>query len=176
MSTAASRVERPETTEYAPYYERYVALAAQGDLLEMLRRQRDEMAALAHTFTEERAGTAYAEGKWSVKEVVGHMTDAERVFSYRAMRIARADRTPLPSMEQDGFVRAGNFNRRTLEDLLAEFASVRDATLRLFDSFDDEAWARLGIASDNPVSVRALGYIIAGHVAHHLNILRERYA
>ena len=171
-STAASR---PDASEYAPYYDKYVTHVADGDVIETLRRQAGEIDSLPRDFDEGRAGRGYAPGKWSVKQVVGHMADAERIFAYRALRIARGDRTPLPGFEQDDYVSGGDFDRRTLADLAAEFAAVRGATVRLFESFGAEAWGRRGVASDNEVSVRALAYITAGHAAHHLKVLRERY-
>jgi uncharacterized damage-inducible protein DinB len=174
-AVARAAASRPGASEYAPYYEKYVTLVADGDVIETLRRQVGEINSLARDFDEERAGRSYEPGKWSVKELVGHMVDAERIFAYRALRVGRGDRTPLPGFEQDGYVSGGDFNRRALADIAAEFAAVREATLRLFESFTDEAWSRRGVASENEVSVRALAYITAGHAAHHFKILRERY-
>jgi hypothetical protein len=170
MSAAAPAV-RPGPGEYAPYYERYVSRVAEGDVVATLRRQIEETLALLGGVSEERAGRGYEPGKWSIKELVGHMVDGERIFAYRALRFARGDRTPLPGFEQNPYVEAGDFNSRTL----AEFADVRRATLRLLGSLTEEAWARSGVASDSEVTVRALAYIIAGHEAHHVGILRERY-
>ena len=117
----------------------------------------------------------YQPGKWSVKEVLGHITDGERVFSYRALRFARADQTPIPGFDETKWVPAGHFDRRSLQDLVAEYEAVRAATLALFASFDDEALLRRGKANDAEVSVRALAHIIAGHELHHVGLLRERY-
>ena len=166
---------RPAPSEYAPYYEKYVALVPDGEIVETLERQGQETLALLHSLSEEQAGGAYAEGKWSVKQVVGHVIDAERVFAYRALRFARGDRTPLPGFEQDDFMRGVNFDARTLSSLIDEFEAVRSATLHLLRHLSPEAWARRGTASDNEVTVRALAYIIAGHEAHHVRVLRERY-
>ncbi len=174
MSATAPAV-RPEAGEYASYYGRYISQVPEGDVVETLERQIGETLALLGTVDEETAGRGYEPGKWSVKELVGHLSDAERVFAYRALRFARGDRTPLPGFDQDPYVLAGNFNARTLADVAEEFAAVRRATLRLLRSLDAEAWARRGVASDNEISVRALAYIIAGHEAHHVRILRERY-
>jgi hypothetical protein len=164
----------PAETEYAPYYAGYVALV-EGDVLGVLRRQIADINSLPGEFSEARAGSAYEEGKWSVKELVGHLVDAERIFAYRALRFARGDRMELPGFDQDEYVRAAGFNGRTLADIAAEFAAVRESTLRLFASFGRKEWARTGPANDSEVSVRALAYIAAGHAAHHFRILRERY-
>jgi hypothetical protein len=141
-----------------------------------LERQLGETLALLRGFAEERAGAGYEPGKWSVKEVVGHMIDGERVFAYRALCFARGDRTPLPGFEQDDYVAGGNFNARTLADLIDELEAVRRATLSLLRGLDADAWRRAGTASDNEVSVRALAHIIAGHELHHVRVLREKYS
>jgi uncharacterized damage-inducible protein DinB len=173
MSAAAPA--RPGRDEYAPYYEKYVSLVPAGDIVSTLERQLTETLALLRSVPEERADSSYEPGKWSVKELVGHVCDTERVFSHRALRFARGDRTPLPGYEQDDYVRAANFGMRTLASIAEEFARVRASTVALFQSFDEEAWARRGTANDNEVSVRALAHILAGHELHHINILRERY-
>jgi uncharacterized damage-inducible protein DinB len=141
----------------------------------MLARQADETIAVLRNQPPEIADHRYAEGKWSVKEVVGHVCDAERIFSYRILRIARADQTPLAGFDENAYVPAGNFAARTLESLLAEFAAVRQATIALIASLPDEAWARTGIANDNLISARALAYITTGHELHHREILLTRY-
>ncbi|HLM56348.1 MAG TPA: DinB family protein [Pyrinomonadaceae bacterium] len=174
MSAAAPAV-KPGSGEYASYYEKYVALVPEGDVVETLGRQMDETLALLAGVDEGRAGGSYEPGKWSVKELVGHIIDSERVFAYRALRFARGDQTPLPGFDQETFSRHVDFDSRPLPHIIEEFASVRRATLSLLGSFDEEAWGRRGVASDNEVSVRALAYIIAGHEAHHVRILRERY-
>jgi uncharacterized damage-inducible protein DinB len=166
---------RPEVNEYAPYYEKYVSLVPDGNIVETLERQAADTLALLRGVTEEKAASRYEAGKWSVKEVLGHITDGERIFAYRALRFARNDQTPLSGFEQDDYVRAADFDARTFASLVAEFESVRAATLTLLRSFDDAAWQRRGVASDNQVSVRALAHIIAGHELHHIGILRERY-
>jgi hypothetical protein len=173
MSAAAPA--RPASDEYAPYYEKYVSLVAAGDIVETLERQSADTLALLRSVPEDRAGMSYEPGKWSVKELVGHVIDTERVFSHRALRFARGDQTPLPGYEQDDYVRAANFDARTLSSIAGEFERVRAATVALLRSFDQEAWARRGTANDNEVSVRALAHILAGHELHHINILRERY-
>ena len=173
MSAAAPA--RPAADEYAPYYEKYVSLVPAGDIVETLERQLSDTLSLLRSVPEDRAGASYEPGKWSIKEVVGHVIDSERVFSYRALRFGRGDETPLPGYEQDDYVSAANFGARPLANIAEEFESARASTLALLRSFDAEAWARRGTANDNEVSVRALAHILAGHEAHHVGILRERY-
>ena len=172
--SASATAARPGASEYAPYYEKYVSMI-EGDVLETLERQGAETAALLGGVSEDAAASRYEPGKWSVKELVGHMIDGERIFAYRALRFARGDRTPLEGFDQDPYVAAANSDARTLRSLAEEFGHVRAATLALLRSLDPEAWARRGTASDAEVSVRALAYIIAGHEAHHVRVLRERY-
>jgi len=166
---------RPSPAEYAPYYGRYVALVPDGPIVETLRTQIADTLSVLGALPEAKADHRYESGKWSVKDVVGHVIDGERVFSYRALRFARADETPLPGFEQDDYVVAARFDRRTLRSLLDEFRAVRDATIHLYDHLDEEALSRSGIASENRMSVRALAWVIAGHERHHLSVLRERY-
>jgi uncharacterized damage-inducible protein DinB len=172
---SATAPARPGSDEYAPYYEKYVSLVPAGDIVETLERQAADTLALLRSIPEEKASSRYEPGKWSIKEVVGHITDGERVFAYRALRFARDDRTPLSGFEQDDYVRSANFDSRTLASLVEEFESVRVSTLSLLRSLDAAAWQRRGTASDNQVSVRALAHIIAGHELHHVQILRDRY-
>jgi uncharacterized damage-inducible protein DinB len=166
---------RPDATEYAPYYEKYVSLVPEGDVIATLGRQLEETVSTLRGLTEAQGDSRYAPDKWSIKELVGHVIDGERIFAYRALRFARNDQTPLPGFEQDDYVRAGNFGNRRLSDLADEFEQVRRATLSLLRSLDDEAWLRRGIASEAEVSVRALAYLLAGHETHHMQILRTRY-
>lgn len=169
-----SFIPLPTADEYAPDYAKYVAPLS-GDMFELLRSQATTTAALLAATPESRAGHRYAEGKWSVKEVVGHLSDSERVFSYRALRFARADATDLPGFEEDEWVAAAQFDRRTLASIAAEFAAVRAATLALFASFDDEALRRRGTANGQEVSVRAVAALLVGHERHHVGLLRDRY-
>lgn len=175
MSSPKFALTRPEPGEYAPFYETYVSLVPGGDVIAQLESQRVQTAQLFAASTERDGNFRYAPGKWTIKEVVGHLSDSERVFSYRAMRIARGDQTPLPGFEQDDYVKNGNFGEQTLADLVAEYGAVRAATLALLRSFNAEAGARRGTASDKSVTVRALAFIIAGHELHHREILKERY-
>jgi len=146
-----------------------------GDILAVLRRDRDEWQSLIAELSEAKGSHRYAEDKWSIRQVIGHVSDTERVFSYRAFRIARGDRTPLASFDQDEYVKTADSDRRTLSSLSSELLAVRESTLSLLTALPDEAWTRTGTASDNAVSVRALAYITAGHAQHHLKILREQY-
>lgn len=166
---------RPEADEYVPYYSKYISLIPDGDVLEMMASQNAKTIGLLSRIDDTKALYRYAPGKWSIKEVVGHLTDGERVFAYRAMWFAREDRTPLPGFEENDYVPAGRFDRRPLADLLAEFAAVRRASLALFSGFDEKAWIQRGVANESPVSVRALACIILGHEMHHEKLLRERY-
>lgn len=168
-------IPRPAPSEYAPYYAGYINRVPEGDVLGQLARQFDETRALLRDLPPGRAVHRYAAGKWSVAEVVGHVTDAERIFAYRALRIARGDVTPLASFDENAYVPAGSFDRRTLPDLVDELAAVRHATLTLLRGLPAEAYERSGVASGRPVSVRALVFIMAGHELHHVAILRERY-
>jgi uncharacterized damage-inducible protein DinB len=172
---SAQTTIRPDKSEYLPYYEKYVALVPAGDIIETLRRQSGDTLALLGSLDEARAGYAYEPGKWSIKGVVGHVIDTERIFAYRALRFARGDQTPLPGYDQDEYGRAANFDARTLADLTDEFQSVRAATVALLRGLDGEAWQRRGTANNAEVTVRALAHIIAGHELHHMQVLRERY-
>jgi len=166
---------RPHPTEYGAYYTGYIRQVPDGDILEILEVQRDETSRLLTRVSTAQETYRYAPGKWSVKEVVGHMADAERVFAYRALRFSRNDSTPLPGFDQDAYVAAAHFERRALPDLAAELYHQRTANLLLFRGFDAEEALRTGTASDHPFSVRALAYILAGHERHHVRILQERY-
>ncbi|HEU4641205.1 MAG TPA: DinB family protein [Gemmatimonadaceae bacterium] len=173
MSTTV--IQRPAASEYAPYYESYVSVVPAGDLLSMLARQVEETAALLEGLSDEEAGYRYQPGKWSIKEVVGHITDAERIFVYRALCAARGERVELPAFAEDDYVAAARFDRRALRDLVAELRAVRAATVAFFAGLSEEDLARTHVANHRPYTVRALAYIIAGHERHHARLLRERY-
>ncbi len=166
---------RPDASEYAPFLGTYVAEVPAGDVLQILEEQGHGTQRLLAGLSETQALQRYAPGKWSVKEVVGHLMDSERVFAYRALRFARADATALPGFDEQAWVPAGHFDARPLLALAAELEQVRRGTLALFRSFDAATLARRGTASNHEISVRALAYVIAGHERHHLRILRERY-
>ena len=166
---------RPEPTEHAPYYSLYIDKIREGDILKTLAQQNAQTLQLLESIGEEKANFRYAPDKWSVKQVLGHVIDVERVFAYRALAFARNDPAKLPSMEQNDYAAGANFERRPLGRILAEFAAVRAANLALFESFDAEIAMRRGTASGYEFSVRAIPYIIAGHELHHVGVLRERY-
>jgi hypothetical protein len=168
------RIPKPESDEYLAYYGKYIALVG-DDAIAALRKQAAGTPRLLKGVSEAQAMFRYAPGKWSVKEVLGHVMDGERVFGYRALRFARADRTPLPGFDENTWVPAAGFDRRTMAELAAEYEAVRAATLALFGSFDEAALVRRGAANNAEVSVRALAHIIAGHELHHVGLLRERY-
>lgn len=173
MSTAAAA--RPKSSEYAPYYEKYVSRVPDGDIVGNLRSQLEETLALIRGIPEARGDFRYAEGKWSIKELLGHVIDSERVFTYRALRFGRGDTTPLPGFEQDDFVRGADFGKRSLSDLAEEYEHVRRATISLFASLEATAWDCRGKANDTEVSVRGIAFIVAGHERHHIEILKTRY-
>lgn len=168
-------IARPETNEFAPYYHKYVQLVPDGDILGILERQIGETTELLGGLSESKADSTYAPGKWTIKEVAGHMADTERVMTFRALWFARSDPNPLPGFEQDDWMRGSNFGARRLKDLVTELRDVRGATLPLFRGFDPGTLLRRGTASGVEFTVRSLSYILAGHERHHLNILRERY-
>jgi hypothetical protein len=173
--TQSLLLEPPESTEYVPYFAKYISLVPQGDVLESMERQLEETLSLLGSISPSKAEFRYAVGKWTIKEVVGHISDTERVMCHRALRFSRGDVTPLPAFDENEYVRQANFGDRTLADLASEFGAVRIATLRFFRSLGDEALMCRGVANNNGFTVRALAYIIAGHERHHVKLIRERY-
>jgi DinB family protein len=165
----------PAAGEYAPHYAGYIARVPQGDVLARLRRQIAETAALLRPLDAAKARHRYAPGKWSVIEVLGHLADTERIMAYRALRVARGDETPLAGFDENVYVPAGEFERRSMTDVLAEFEAIRAATVALLGSLPEAAWTRWGVANGQRVTVRALAHIIAGHELHHVDVLRTRY-
>lgn len=171
----APTMGRPEPGEHSPYHERYISLVPGSDILSTLDAQRRQMMILLCSRDEAEGDFRYAPGKWSAKEVLGHVCDTERIFAYRALRIARGDRTPMEGFEQDDYVRNSSFANHPLAEVIEDYIAVRRATLTLFRNLDDRAWMRRGIANNNEISVRALAYITAGHELHHRRILEEKY-
>lgn len=165
----------PQANEYNPYYAPYIAHVADVDVVQAMQKDLARVQKTLGALTEADAGYRYAPDKWSIKEIVGHLIDAERIFTYRALRIGRGDATPMPGMQQDDYVAEGHFDDRTLADLLEEFAAVRRASVLLFTHMAESVWLRQGVASGYPFSVRALAHITAGHVRHHLAVLEARY-
>lgn len=167
--------QRPEASEYPPFYAPYVARVAGDDPVSALQGETTHLHSRLDAIPEARGDHAYAEGKWTVKTLLGHMIDAERIFSYRLLRLARGDSTPLPGFEENDYARVAASDARTVADLVSELRDVRASTLRLVTSLPADAWARRGVVNNGEVSVRALGFITAGHARHHLEVLRERY-
>lgn len=165
----------PEATEYAPYYGRYVSLVPEGDILATLAEQLDSAQRILRGIDEERAAHRYAPDKWSIKELLGHIIDTERIFAYRALRFARNDQTELPGFEQDDYIRHAGFADCPFDELVREFELVRGSNLLMLKHLDGEAWHRRGVASNAEVSVRAIAFIMAGHERHHMEILKTRY-
>jgi hypothetical protein len=165
----------PDPSEYPPYAADYVAHSSGRNVLDMLRTQIEETAALVHGLQPEMVDHRYAPGKWTIRQIIGHLGDGERVFSYRALRFSRGDGTPLAGFEENDYVAAAPFSRVPIEDLLSELESLRRGTIYLFQGLDEEALMRRGIANEKETTVRALAFIIAGHHDHHLEILRTRY-
>lgn len=165
----------PGSDEFAPFYGTYISTVVGSDLRQVLAVQPDALRAACDGISEAGALHRYAAGKWSIKEVIGHIADAERIFSYRALRIARGDTTPLSAFDENAYVSAANFDRRPPGDLVDEFEAVRRQTLALLAGLDAESWARTGTASGHLVSTRALFFIAAGHARHHLRLLGSRY-
>ena len=173
--TATLTVARPAPEEYFEYFGKYIALVPDEDALAALRDQLEDTLKLLRPLDETRAKHRYAPDKWSVKEVLGHLTDAERIFAYRALRIARADTTPIEGFDENAYVPPAHFDARPMDDLIEDWERVRDATLSLFSGLDEDALLRRGTANGKTISVRAIGWIIAGHERHHRGILIERY-
>ncbi len=168
-------MQKPEKAEYDAYYERYVSLVDESTLLEKLAAQPSELSDLLNSLPDERGAFAYAEDKWTIKEVLGHIIDGERFFAYRILRISRGDTTPIEGFEQDGYIENARSNGRSVVDLVQEFRLLREANMFLLNNLNEQDWLRMGTASGLPVSVRALAYIMSGHVTHHVNILQHRY-
>lgn len=166
---------KPKPGDNNPYYDRYINLIEGDDIIKVLKEQRKKSEKFLKTFSEEQGNYSYAEGKWTLKEVLGHVIDTERIMAYRALAFARGEKQLLPGFEQDDYVTESNFNERTLDDMINEFLTVRESNIILFQSFDEEILNRRGTASDSEVTVLALIYIIAGHEKHHIKVLREKY-
>lgn len=168
-------VSRPQPGEYDPYYKGYVSLVPDAPILETLAAQSEDFRSLLAGLAPDRADYRYAPGKWSVKELLGHINDAERVFGTRAMCIARGETAELPGYDQDEYVAGTSIDRRTLDSLVREFAFLRAANLEMFSGLSADDWVRAGRANGSSATVRAIGWILAGHVSHHMTIMRERY-
>lgn len=166
---------RPQTGEYNSYYQRYIDLAPEDDIVAALDAEAQKTSTLLGGLSERQAAHRYAPDKWSIKQLVGHVADAERIFAYRALSIARGETRPLTGFDQEPYVVNSGADERSISDLAGELAAVRRANVMMLRALPDEAWRRVGTASDNPVSVRALAFIILGHERHHMSIVRDRY-
>ena len=170
-----ANVGHPDPAEYAPYYANYVGNVTEDDVVAALEAQARATAELLARVDEEKASYRYAPEKWSVKQIVGHVTDAERIFAYRALAVARGDKNSLPGFDENDYVRNANFDEIPFVDLVEGLAATRRATLALVRGLSREAWTRAGTANENKISARAVAYVIVGHERHHVRVLRERY-
>jgi hypothetical protein len=168
-------IGRPEPTEYADFYAGYVGKVSATDVVGFLEQQLQDITQLIGSIDETQGNFRYEAGKWSIKEVIGHVIDTERVFAYRALVFSRNDRTELPGFDQDSWVQHANYPALEIRDIATEFASVRQATILLFKHMEASAWLRQGMANRNPMTARAAAFIIGGHAQHHLDILKSRY-
>lgn len=166
---------RPAPSEYGPHFERYISLVSGDDVLALLERQGTAVTRIFSAVSPDRAGHRYAEGKWSIREVLGHIIDAERVFAYRALCLARGEKKALPGFDENAYATASAHDAVALRELVQEFSLVRAGNLLMLRHLPPEAWTRVGTASEHPVSARAVPFIMAGHVEHHLGVLRDRY-
>ena len=166
---------RPQSTEAADYYSKYIDLITSDDIVPVFKEQMDQTLQFLEGISEEQSLHAYAPGKWTIREVLNHVNDGELLFLGRAFWFARGFQDPLPSFDQDVAAQYAPANETSWAELVEQFKNVRSATILFFKNLPDEAWSRTGVASDNPVTVRALAYIMAGHVAHHTNVLRDKY-
>jgi hypothetical protein len=166
---------RPAADEHIEYYGKYIALVREADAISALRRELDDDLPLLRGLTEAQGAIRYAPGKWSVKQVLAHVVDGERVFAYRALRFARADETPVPGFDENVYAKLAGADERPLRGIVDEFEHLRYADIAMFEGLPEAAWLRRGSANGSPISVRALAYIIAGHCRHHAALLRERY-
>jgi uncharacterized damage-inducible protein DinB len=169
-------MKRPLENEYAHYYHGYISKVKDDDIIKVLEEQLQITTSLFNSLSIENENYRYTAGKWNVKEVLGHVIDAERVFSFRALAFARGETQKLPGFDQEPYVNNADFSKRILQSLKEEYENLRRANLALFKSFSEEMLDRKGIASNNEVTVRALIFIIAGHEKHHLDILKEKYS
>jgi hypothetical protein len=168
-------IPRPQEDEAAPFYHGYIGNVTDSDIGAQLEQQLREIEQLFKEVTDSAALARYADGKWSIKEILGHLIDTERIFGYRLLRIARGDATPLSGFDENAYVPAGRFDERPLPMLLAELRAVRSSTMAMVEGLPEDCWIRHGVANGKAISARALAYIIVGHVAHHLGVLRDRY-
>jgi hypothetical protein len=166
---------RPKENDFAPYYKHYVDQIEGDDIIWVLRNQVDEFHELLGGIPEEKKLYTYAPGKWTMAELLGHIVDSERIFAFRALWFARNDHNPLPGYSQDNFIKESNFNSRTINNLMQEWLYLRKSNIILFENFGDAALSRRGVSNNKEVTVLALMYIMAGHLNHHMAVLKEKY-
>jgi hypothetical protein len=166
---------RPKGDEHIPYYSTYIDRVPDGDIVETLKTSTPDVLAFLRAIPESRFDYRYAPDKWSIRQIVGHLSDGERVFQYRAWRFSRGDTIAVPGFDENLYVANGPFEHVSMSDLIDEFESLRRASIRLFNNMDEQAMARRGVANDAEISVRAIAFIIEGHVSHHMQVLRDRY-
>ncbi|MEO8150625.1 MAG: DinB family protein [Bacteroidia bacterium] len=169
------KISKPHATDYPSYYGTYINKVTGDDLITALVINFSETEKLIKTITEENLNYRYAEGKWTIKEILVHLMDAERIFAYRALRFARQDKTDLPGFEENDYAPASKASSRNIDSIMQEFAALRKSTIELYKSFDEEQLNQSGTANNNRITVRSLGYSTAGHELHHIQVIRERY-
>jgi uncharacterized damage-inducible protein DinB len=169
------KITRPNPDEYAPYYEKYISKVKSDEPLKELRDGLKQTKKLISNLNKKQLKLRYAEGKWTIKEILVHMMDAERIFGYRALRFARNDQTKLPSFDEEQYAPASKATKRKIKSILREYEAVRKATIALFENLDEEMLMRVGTANDQQMSVRALLYVTAGHELHHVGVIKEKY-
>ena len=175
MTATSFRSTRPAAGEFLPYYGAYIDQVRDGDIVDIMSQQLPDMISLIKSIPEADGDKRYAPDKWSIREVIGHVIDGERIFSYRALRFARADATPVPGFDENSYVTNAPFSQVSLADLASELEHLRRATVHFFSNLGEEAWSRRGTANGAQISVRALAYILAGHELHHAKVIRTRY-
>lgn len=166
---------KPAAHEYPAYFDQYITKVEDGDVIGILQVQRDELSTRLAEISDEQALLRYSEDKWSVKELVGHLTDSERIFGTRALCIARGETQPLPGFDEDSYVELARFDQRPFDSILSEWISVRESNINLFETLDYDAISRFGVANGRPITARAIMWIVAGHTIHHIQMLRDRY-
>ena len=167
--------KKPLSEEYPAYFEKYIDQVPEGNLLDILISQLEETTSFLSSLEETQWNYRYAPGKWTLKEVLGHISETERIMSYRLLRMSRGDQTPLPGYDEDEYVKEACFHSHSATDLLEEFRAVRHSTYTLIRGLNEEGWGRKGVANNKEISVRAIAFIIAGHELHHMKIIKDKY-
>lgn len=168
-------ITRPTGAEHDPAFSRYITRVPEGNFFDVFQSQTQKTIGLFETFSEEKGNYSYAPGKWSLKEVLGHVIDFERVFSYRTLCIARGEQQSLPAFDENEYARNAGYDRLELSKVIEHYKKLRNSTICLLEQIPDDAWTRTGVSNQKPVSARALAYTMAGHELHHMNVISERY-